>query len=84
MVVVVEGIHRWRCLPWEAFHYEEGSTLQTQQLDLLWNAAWEVSPGKEGIILRTKWQTQDFWSQQKRAHIDYQAHPKSTKKEHRK
>ena len=43
-----------------------------------------VSPGQEGIVLRIKGQTQDFWSQQKQAHIDYQAHLKSTKSEHRK
>ena len=24
-----------------------------------------VSPGQEGIVLKIKWQTQDFWSQQK-------------------
>ena len=43
-----------------------------------------VSPGQEGIVLRIKQQTQDFWSQQKKAHIDYQAHLKSKKSEHRK
>ena len=30
-----------------------------------------VSPGQEGIVLRIKRQTQDFWSQQKQAHINY-------------
>ena len=29
-----------------------------------------MSPGQEGIVLRAKWQTQDFWSQQKQANID--------------
>ena len=38
-----------------------------------------VSPGQEGIILRVKWQTQDFWSQQKQAHMVYQAHLESKK-----
>ena len=33
-----------------------------------------MSPGQEGIVLRIKQQTEDFWSQQKQAHIDYQAH----------
>ena len=33
-----------------------------------------MSPGQEGIVLRNKRQTEDFWSQQKQAHIDYQAH----------
>ena len=33
-----------------------------------------VSPGQDGIVLRIKRQTQDFWSQQKEAHIGYQAH----------
>ena len=32
------------------------------------------TPGQEGIVLRVKWQTQDFLSQQKQAHIDSQAH----------
>ena len=36
-----------------------------------------MSPGQEGIVLRVKQQTQDFWSQQKQAHIYYQAHLKS-------
>ena len=36
-----------------------------------------VSPGQEGIVLRVKQQTQDFLSQQKQAHIYYQAHLKS-------
>ena len=26
-----------------------------------------TSPGQEGVVLRVKWQTQDFWSQQKQA-----------------
>ena len=43
-----------------------------------------VSPGQEGMVLRIKGQTQDFWSQQKQAHINYQAHLKSIKSEHRK
>ena len=36
-----------------------------------------MSPGQEGTDLRIKRQTQDFWSQQKQAYIDYQAHLKS-------
>ena len=33
-----------------------------------------MSPGQEGVVLRVKRQTQDFWNQQKQAHIDYEAH----------
>ena len=33
-----------------------------------------MSPGQEGGVLRVKRQTQDFWSQQKQAHLDSQAH----------
>ena len=33
-----------------------------------------MSPGQEGVVLRVKRQTQDFWSQQKQAHLDSQAH----------
>ena len=36
-------------------------------------------PGQEGVVLRVKWQNWDFWSQQKQAHIDYQAHLKRKK-----
>ena len=36
-----------------------------------------MSPGQEGIVLRVKQKTKDFWSQQKQAHIYYQAHLKS-------
>ena len=42
-----------------------------------------MSPGQEGIDLRLKQQTQDFWSQQKQAHIDYQAHLKSKRIENK-
>ena len=43
---------------------EAGSALRTQQLDRLWNVG-RNEPGQEGVVLRGKWQTQDFWSQQK-------------------
>ena len=36
-----------------------------------------MSPGQKGVVLRVKWQTRDVWSQQKQAHVDYQAHLKS-------
>ena len=36
-----------------------------------------MSPGQEGVVLRVKWQPQDFWSQQKQAHIDSQTHVRS-------
>ena len=31
-----------------------------------------MSPGQEGIVLRVKRHTHDFWSQQKQAHLDSQ------------
>ena len=33
-----------------------------------------ISAGQEGTVLRVSQQTQDFWSQQKQAHLDSQAH----------
>ena len=33
-----------------------------------------MSPGQEGTVLWVKRQTQDFWSYQKQAHLDSQAH----------
>ena len=48
---------------------EEGSAPQTQQL-----CGIGMSPGQEGIVLRVKRQTQDFWSRQKQAHRDSRAH----------
>ena len=47
MIVIVQGIHRLGESPFlevemsttKAFHDEEGSAPQTQQLDQLWNAA---------------------------------------------
>ena len=33
-----------------------------------------MSLGQEGVVLRVKRQTQDFWNQQKQAHIDYETH----------
>ena len=82
-LVLISGIYvtELKSFPWdgEILHGkpstgEEGSAPQTQQLDRLWNAVLRMSPGQEGIVLRVKRQTQDFWSQQKQAHIDYQAH----------
>ena len=51
---------------------EEKSALQVQQLDQWWNAV-GMSPGQEGAVLKLKGQTQDFWSQQKQAHLDSQS-----------
>ena len=89
MIVVVEGIHR---LGESSFLEVEMPT--TGSLPLMKRGALRrpavrpivecsigVSPGQEDIVLRIKWQTQDFWSQQKQAHIDYQADLKSTKSE---
>ena len=33
-----------------------------------------MSPGQEGAVLRVNQQTRDFWSQQKQAQLDSQAH----------
>ena len=85
-MIVVEGIHR---LGESLFLEVDMST--TGRLPLMrgvlrrpavrpilqWSIT--VSPGQEGIVLRIKRQTQDLWSQQKQAHIDYQAHLKHTK-----
>ena len=75
---------KWRCPPREAFHWWRGECSADPEVRLIVECSVGVSPGKEGIVLRIKRQTQDFWSPQKQAHIDYQAHLKSTKSEHRK
>ena len=66
---------KWRCPPWEAFHWWRGEHSADPSVRLIVGCSVGVSLGQGGIILRIKWQTQDFWSQQKQAHIDYQAHP---------
>ena len=66
---------KWRCPPWEAFHWWRGEHSAEPSVRPIVECSVGVSLGQEGIILRIKWQTQDFWSQQKQAHIDYQAHP---------
>ena len=75
---------KWRCPPWEAFHWWRGEHSADPAVRLIVEGSIGMSPGQEGIFLRIKWQTRDFWSQQKQANIDYQAHLKSTKSEHRK
>ena len=72
-VIVVEGIHRLG----ESLFLEVGMST-TGSLPLMKRGALRrpavrpivecsigVSPGQEDIVLRIKWQTQDFWSQQK-------------------
>ena len=66
------------------FHWWRGECSTDPAVRLIVECSIGVSPGQEGIVLRIKLQTQDFWGQQKQAHIDYQAHLKSTKSEHRK
>ena len=66
---------KWRCPPWDAFHWWRGEHSAEPSVRPIVECSVGVSLGQEGIILRIKWQTQDFWSQQKQAHIDYQAHP---------
>ena len=72
-VIVVEGIHRLG----ESLFLEVGmsttGSLPLTKRELSADPAVRpivecsvgVSPGQEGIVLRIKWQTQDFWSQQK-------------------
>ena len=43
---------------------KRGSTLETQQLDLIVEYGLGMGPGQESIVLRVKRQTRDFWSQQ--------------------
>ena len=65
---------KWRCPPWEDFHWWRGEHSAYPSVRPTAECSVGLSPGQEGIILRVKWQTQDFWSQQKQTHIDYQAH----------
>ena len=41
---------------------------------LIMECSVRMSPGQEGIVLRAKRQTHDFWSQQKQAYIGSQVH----------
>ena len=72
-VIVVKGIHR---LGESLFLEVEMSTmgslplikrgvLRRPRVRPTVECSVGVSPGQEGIVLRIKWQTQDFWSQQK-------------------
>jgi len=82
MIVVVEGIRRLGESPFlEVEMRTMGSLPQWREehsavsaVRLIVECSIGVSSGQEGIFLRIKRQTQDFWSQQKQAHIDYQAH----------
>ena len=51
---------------------KKGSALQTQQLDCGMRHRNESRTGRH--CLEDQRQTQDFWSQQKQAHLDFQAH----------
>ena len=44
---------------------EEGEWSTDPAVRLIVECSIGVSPGQEGIVLRIKWQTQDFWSEQK-------------------
>ena len=66
---------KWGCPPWEAFHWWRGERSADPAVRPIVECSIGVSPGREDIVLRIKRQTQDIWSQQKKTHIDYQAHP---------
>ena len=55
----------WRCPLREAFHWWRGEHSTDPAVRLIGEFSIRVSPGQEGIVLRIKQQTQDFWSQQK-------------------
>ena len=79
-MIVVEGIYtlgeslslKWWCPPREAFHWWRGECSTDPAVRPIVECSIGVSPGQEGTVLRIKRQTQDFWSQQKEAHTDYQ------------
>ena len=57
-------------LKWDVYHGkpffdEEGSAPTDPAVRLMVEFIVGMSAGQEGIVLRIKWQTQDFWSQQK-------------------
>lgn len=58
---------------------EEGSVSTDPAVRLIMECRVRMCPGQESIVLRVKQQTQNFWSQQKQAHTDYQAHLASKK-----
>ena len=78
-MIVVKSIHRLgeslflevRCPPQEAFHWWRGEHSADPAVRPIVECSVGVSPGQEGIVLRIKRQTHDFWSQQKKAYIDY-------------
>ena len=63
--------------PWRGLESDECSA--DPAITLIVEGGGGRSPGHEGVFLRVKWQTQDFWSQQKQAHIDSQTHLHSLK-----
>ena len=65
---------KWRCPAGKDFHWWRGECSADPAIGPIVECSARVSPGQEGIVLRIKRQTQGFWSQQKQAHIDYQAH----------
>ena len=73
MIVVVEGIHKPGGSPFLEVEIPTMGSLPLMKRGALPDPAVRpivecsvgVSPGQEGIVLRIKWQTQDFWSQQK-------------------
>ena len=51
---------KWRCPPWEAFHWWRGECSIDTAVRLIVGFSVGVSPGQEGIVLRMKRQTHDF------------------------
>ena len=65
MIVDVEGVRRLgESLFLEVETSTTGSLPLMKRGVLCRPSSVGVSPGQEGIVLRIKWQIQDFWSQQ--------------------
>ena len=88
MIAVDEGIHRveerfffFFFFNGETYHgkfsTDGGKCSADPEIRYIVECSVRMSPGQEGVVLRVKWQNWDFWSQQKQAHTDYQAHLKS-------
>ena len=69
--------------PCETFNWWWGEHSTDPAIRPIMECSIRMSLGQEGIVLNVKWQTQDFWSQQMQAHIDYQVYLKSKRWMHR-
>ena len=76
-IVAGEGIHRVeeKSFPWtgETHHgkssVDEEGSVHPAIMSVV-ECGVGMSPGQEDTVLKVKWQTQDFWIQQKQAHLD--------------